>query len=326
MATRRYLIRVLISVFLVTAVLLGTDLRALGRLLVSIDYRYVLCIVAISLVDRVLMAYKWRLLLEAAGVGLSLWFSVKAYLIAGLLGAVLPTSVGGDIFRAYYSARVVGQADKVIASIAIERAVGVVASAAFALFGLMALAASDFSSLPSARLLGIAAVALALSAIALRISLDRRVLAFVERRLDRFQHRLLGKLLQSHRAYVDYNERSGVLPAFFLLSLFEQSLFSFMNYYAARALHLDVSLIYFIGIIPLCHIIMRLPISINAIGVHEGLYVFFFSQLGLSVTEAFSIALVIRIVWLWVHLASAAIYLTDGAGRAVRMRVAEKCL
>jgi uncharacterized membrane protein YbhN (UPF0104 family) len=54
---------------------------------------------------------------------------------------------------------------------------------------------------------------------------------------------------------------------------------------------------------------MRIPISVNAIGVQEGLYALFFSRLGFSVTEAFSLALLLRIGHWLVVLPGGILYL-----------------
>jgi uncharacterized protein (TIRG00374 family) len=294
-------------------VIYGIDLHAVPQLFASIDYYYFGCIVFLALVDRFLMGYKWNLLTQIRGVGLSLWDSLKAYLISGFFGAFLPSSIGADIYRVYYTAKKVQKPTEIIASIVIERAIGIVASATFALFGLI-LIMGFYSRYFAHRTLIVTIMSLlVISATGVWVSRHERFFIFMEHILDRWKdHRIIRKILQCQRAYTAYRQADRILLVFSFLSLIEQSLHPFMNYYAARAMHIDIAWVYFIGIIPVCHIVTRLPISINAIGVQEGLYVFFFSRVGLSVTEAFFLALLMRVVWLLVQLAGAVLYLMDG--------------
>ena len=315
LGTKQWFVRGLVSAALISMVLYGVDLHALRQIFASIDYYYFGCIVFLSLTDRFLMAYKWHLLIRVRGVGLSLWASLKAYLISGFFGAFLPTSIGGDIYRVYYTGRKVQQTDEVVASVVVERAIGIIASATFALFGLILMVGFYSQHFSHGNLIVTVVLVLAVSSIGFWVSLHEKLFAFMEHVLERWKnHRIVQKVIRCHRAYIAYKAVDRVLLVFFFLSVIEQSLFSFMNYYAAKAMHLDIGLLYFIGIIPITHLVMRLPVSINAIGVQEGLYVFFFSRLGLTVTEAFSLALLIRVVWLLVHLASMMLYLTDSIG------------
>jgi glycosyltransferase 2 family protein len=320
-STKQWLVRGLVSAVLISMVLYGVDLHALRHIFASIDYYYFGWIVLLSLTDRFLMAYKWHLLLRVRGVNLSLWAGLKAYLISGFFGAFLPASIGGDIYRVYYTARKVQHTDEVVASVVVERAIGVIASATFALFGLVVMIGFFSQHFSHGKLIMTVVLVLAVSSIGFWVSLHEKLFAFVEHVLERWKNqRIVQKVLRCHRAYIGYKAVDGVLLVFFFLSVIEQSLFSLMNYYAAKALHMDIGLLYFIGIIPICHLLMRLPVSINAIGVQEGLYVFFFSRLGLTVTEAFSLALLIRVVWLLVHLASMILYLTDGLVERVALQ------
>lgn len=323
---KQWLVRGLVSAVLISVVLYGVDLHALRQIFASIDYFYFSCIVLLSLTDRFLMAYKWHLLLRVRGVNLSLWAGLKAYLISGFFGAFLPTSIGGDIYRVYYTAKKVQHTDEVVASVVVERAIGIIASATFALFGLIVMVGFFSQHFSHGNMIVTVMLLLAVSSIGFWVSLHEKLFALVEHGLERWKHRrIVQKVLRCHRAYIAYKKVDRVLLVFFFLSVIEQSLFSLMNYYAAKAMHMDIGLLYFIGIIPICHIMMRLPVSINAIGVQEGLYVFFFSRLGLTVTEAFSLALLIRVVWLLVHLASMVLYLTDSIGeRAALQKVPSK--
>ena len=60
----------------------------------------------------------------------------------------------------------------------------------------------------------------------------------------------------------------------------------------ARALHVPIPLPYFFLIVPLALFVMMLPVSINAIGVRENVWAFFFAAFGVSA------ALGVAVAWL----------------------------
>ena len=91
-----------------------------------------LLIVPVLLLDRLLMTYKWGLLLRAAGIHIPLWELFNIYLISGFVGSFLPVSVGADMARFYQMHRKKLDSAEVAASIVIERLLGFVAVLAWA--------------------------------------------------------------------------------------------------------------------------------------------------------------------------------------------------
>ena len=110
---------------------------------------------------------------------------------------------------------------------------------------------------------------------------------------------MLNKWLNFHDAYVEYRSFRGTLVVFFALALVEGGLFILVNYSGTRAICLDMGALYLIGIVPICRAINSLPISIGSLGVQEASYVFFFTSVGASASQAFALALVVRVaMWL----------------------------
>jgi hypothetical protein len=189
--------------------------------------------------------------------------------------------VGGDIYRIYHTARYHGRAEDVTASVIFERLVGVVASAVFAGIGLICMFVLYQQRLLDTRTVIAIVGLLGLSLLGFWVSIQRATLTFIERLLGRWRdHPFYKKLFKCYQAYLEYRQYKTILIVFFLLSVLEQSFYAVINYWGSKSINLDIDFLYFIGVIPICHILMRIPISINAIGVQEGLYVFFFSSLG----------------------------------------------
>jgi len=115
--------RWLLAQVLVTTVLLGAlarnlDLVALRSLFLRVPVWFYLTSLAVVLVGQVAYAWRWRLLLEAAGVSIPFTKIVRQYFVGIFSNNFLPSTVGGDVAKAYYLGRDYGRL-VVLASVAI---------------------------------------------------------------------------------------------------------------------------------------------------------------------------------------------------------------
>ena len=85
--------------------------------------------------DRVLMALKWRLLLEIGGARLSAFSVIRIYYQGWLVGAFLPSHLGGDLLRAHLVAQSTGMVHPVFASIVMEKVIGLISAVNWAIVG-----------------------------------------------------------------------------------------------------------------------------------------------------------------------------------------------
>src|SRR5690606_40644576 len=89
--------------------------------------------------DRLLMTFKWILLLESRGLTLPLFRGFKIYCATMIWGMFLPTTVGADALRAYLTSRHGLDGYEVTASIIVERLVGFVGALLLGLVGMLIL-------------------------------------------------------------------------------------------------------------------------------------------------------------------------------------------
>jgi glycosyltransferase 2 family protein len=285
------------------------------RLLPQVDPLLFMVTVLIALADRFLMAYKWNLLIRAKAIGMSLGRTFKIYLISGFFGIFLPSGVGSDIFRIYYTSTNQGRGTQVAASVLLEKILGIVASASAAVIGVIIMGlfypAPFFNAASSIAVV----VFFIVSAVGAWMALQRRGLALLIAALKRWQrkNRKLSRLiLKCHSAFVAYRREKSLLLIFLVLSILEQMVYAVMNFWGSQSLGLRLELFYFLGIIPTCRIFTRLPISINALGVREGLYVFFFSLVGMTMAEALTLSLIVRVAYWLAVLPGGIFYVMDG--------------
>ena len=90
-----------------------------------------LAVVALATLDRLLMAWKWWLLVRSRDASLGLWAAVRAYYLASFAGYFLPMTVGADAVRIGALAGTSRPA-VLVASVVLERLIGALAQAVLA--------------------------------------------------------------------------------------------------------------------------------------------------------------------------------------------------
>jgi uncharacterized membrane protein YbhN (UPF0104 family) len=116
----------------------------------------------------------------------------------------------------------------------------------------------------------------------------------------------LGKLYDSIYAFRSHECTLLVVLAFSLLFRFGDVL---RLYVQSLALHVPVSFVWLTMAISLIAVVTSLPLSLNALGIQEGAYVFFFGLAGIAAPQALALALLSRGVRLAVSLVGGVIYL-----------------
>src|SRR5690606_30666308 len=96
----------------------------------AVPHILALALVVMTL-DRLLMTFKWTLLLESRGLTLPLYTGFKIYCATMVWGMFLPTTVGADALRAYLTSRRGLDGYEVTASIIVERMIGFVSALLF---------------------------------------------------------------------------------------------------------------------------------------------------------------------------------------------------
>ena len=287
---------------------LGEVLAVLSR----IHPLYVVLILLVNTLDRGLMTYKWARLLQGRGVTLPLLRGMRIYCAAMIWGMFLPATMGADAIRAFSTSRTGVDANEVVASIVVERMVGFLSALLLGLLSLVLL--SSMGSLDprfdfvwwigGATLLG-ATVVFATS--------------FSQGAFDLLHLRLLGrfrdtgvmtKLRRFHSTYRAYQNDKKMLAMFFGLTFAEQILTIVHGWLNALGLGIQVSFLYVAGAVPLAILVARLPVSIDGLGVYDGVFMLIMSLAGMPPAEAVAIALSGRILqtvswtpWWLAHIA-----------------------
>lgn len=289
MKNKGFLIRVAISICLVAFLLRMVDLSALVHTLKGTRLSFSVIVILLAICDRVFMAVKWRVLLHAIGIRITLFESIRTYFASSFMGMFLPTSVGSDILRLFIVGVDKRQREGIAASIVVERLVAFIALILLVAV-VAAVALFYFSFHRIGAIIALALVVLVLSLWGFAFSLYQ----FPVSMLDRFKGKfgdLLRRLLLSYQTYRD---KKSALVIFFILSFLEHLFPIVCNYFTSRALGIKMNPLAFFIVIPIILIFARLPISLDGIGILEGLYWALFQMAGMSQADALSMGLLAR--------------------------------
>jgi uncharacterized protein (TIRG00374 family) len=283
------------------------------------DIAWLGLVVILSNADRVLMAYKWNLLLLAKRIELPLVSIVRTYYKAVFLGLV-GVSVAPDVYRVAVLSRQTKRFDDVMSSVVVERLLGLISLGVVAVIS-ATLFAMWLDQDRWSMAMQVIAVVVLLSTLFL-LSLSSPLARFTERLLHSGS-KTLGKLGRMVQSYYEYARHRRTLLTFFGWSTLEQFSPIITTFLTAKALHLDVPVLSFVIFVPLVVAIVRLPLPIafDGIGLREGLLVYLFSLVGVPRAEAFLLGFLHHIVG-WLALTPALFYIlaSDGRQRARRMK------
>ena len=112
----------------------GASLSAIGRL----DRGYLALVLGLVALDRCVMIWRWVLLLRSSGVTIETRTAARIFLTSSFVGSFLPAGVGADAARAYGLSRESTSGSEALASVAVDRVLGVLSITVMAMVGLIA--------------------------------------------------------------------------------------------------------------------------------------------------------------------------------------------
>ncbi len=309
------LLRALVAVGLTGYILWKSHPSAVLAAGMGADLRDIAIAVLLVLVDRALMAYRWLVLLRPVA-GRSrppLGVVMRIFFVSTFVGTFLPASVGGDAVRAYSLARHDVPVAASVASVFMDRVLGVLSILLMAAAGLLLardLAADPMVLLALATTTGGCAVTLA-------VVFSNRAAAAGRRLCERLPG---GRLQRGGRALVDAVQRYASshrdLLNVLASSIAVQVLRVVQAYYLGRALGISAPLSAYFAFIPLILLVMLLPITINGIGTSQAAFVWFFARAGVPGPPAFALSVLFVALGIVGNLPGGLLYASGGLAGA----------
>jgi len=296
--------RILVTGAILAWLARAVDMRAAAATLAATDPWWFALALGLVAADRVVMAYRWLLLLRSSGVAIGAWTALRVFLVSSFVGSFMPAGLGADAARAYSVASKTTQGSEAVASVAVDRVLGLVA---IVVLGAAGLAAWVHRLEPGVRQLALAAALLAGAGSVLVLWTDRWIGWLVPAGLRDSTWGRRGERV-SH-AIGRYRGRGGTMFAVLVLSVAVQVLRVLQAYCLGRGLSIEVGLGYYLVFMPVALLALLLPISISGFGLPQGVIVGLLDAVNVPRPQSFALSTLIVVVALLGNLPGAFLYL-----------------
>lgn len=287
----KLVLKISISIVLMGVLYLMLDKEQLIKNLQSINPSYIPLILGLIVANYVVSSIRWKRLLSIyeGGDVISQTSLIKLYFIGAFFSNFLPTSIGGDVYKAVRLGRVLNDQSKAFASTFMERFSGVVILALLGSLGLIF----------TFRLVGLGLFILFWVGILVGLK-------FID---------LAGKKVKKLTKFVDalklYSKRRDILTFALSTSIFVQIFSILTQHFIFIALGFDIPLYYSFFAFPVIILASFIIPSQNSFGVQDVLYATFFSQVGITAVAAVSASVIYHIARLVISLVGGVFYAVE---------------
>ncbi len=213
---------------------------------------------------------------------------LRIFFVSTFLGTFLVQSIGSDAVRTWSLARAGAPASQALASVLLDRLLGVASILVAAVLG--AALAPYVLSEPAVSWAFAAATAGCL--VALLFVFSARVDGLVRRLVSSLRAgRIRDQIYRLLDALQAYRGAHGLLAGVLLASIGVQILRILQAWLLGRSLGLDASLTSYFAFIPIILLVMLLPITVNGFGVSQWAFVWTFTRIGVSDAHALALSI-----------------------------------
>ncbi len=299
---------------------LGLGIALLALLFYWVDLRQALGVLAASrldclallplvlLVDRLIAALRWYLLVRGNHASVTLWGIIRLVFVSSFAGYLTPGNVGVEAVRVYGLSRTTSNLALSVTSVLVEQILGLFALILLVLIGLglrppgLPAEYGPFAWIALAvMIVGVAGLMSPTLRYASLLALATGWLAPVRRGLRKI-----------YAVLDDYRRQPQLLLGSLALGVILQLNRCLLPAVGAAALGAPLPFPYFIVIVPVTMLVGLMPFSIAALGVREVAYVYLFGLVGMPPETSLALALLIRICGLLLLLPGAWFYIRRG--------------
>jgi uncharacterized membrane protein YbhN (UPF0104 family) len=280
----------------------GVDLARFRETMLRADWRWWVAGLAIGLATQVVAGIRWAALARPLGFSLSRAAFVWRFFEGSFFSLCLPSSIGGDVFKAYRIGDTTQRRLLAGCTVLADRLTGLAALGV--LGGTAFIAGQRHLGLPAAGAVAAALMAAAWAAFRLGVGSLDRLLAVVPAAHP--AREFIGRLLP-------YQRQPGLMTHALGWSLIVQAGGAVSVALAARALGIAQPLTVWFSVVPLVALAVVLPISINGVGVRENALAVLLKPHGVAPETAVALGL----LWLGISvvtgLVGGVLFLADRA-------------
>lgn len=271
--------------------------------------------------SHIIVSFRWWLLLRTQSIFISFWAAVRLYFLGWFYNNFMPSSVGGDLIRAWYVTRHTEKKFKAVLSVFVDRAIGLASTLVITVFFYTVFVAGKGNKIEFERKKGLLSTVteyrtvifwffLGICIVFCVLLLHKRGRAILYKLWLLFYKKTQEFFKKLMQAVVIYFSRPLVILGAFILTVGMQLMAITSFWILGKNMGIDLSVKYYYVSFTLMWVIGALPISIGGAGVMEVGLVYLFTQLsGIDPESALAIALCQRFIWMITSLPGAVIHL-----------------
>jgi len=244
-------------------------------------------------------ALQWKNLLTIQNIQIPYLKSLRFSFVGVFFNSFLPSSTGGDVYRIYGLGKDTSKWASVLSATFFDRVFG------FSILGLFSLISGlfYFGEINMKFSLIVFIVFFSLISFFMLFILSHRFYSLVDRLFFKFLPNKIVNILREFRLEGKkvFASKRSLIPIF-ITSILVQGLRVLSNYYAAKAVGVDISVGYFFLFIPIIGMAISLPITFGGIGIRELVSMELFGGIGVAEHQAIFMQTVAFIASIFVNL------------------------
>jgi len=260
--------------------------------------------VGIFVLCMILQSFRLKLLLDAQGVHIAIRDVTFLTFIGQFFNNFMPTSIGGDVIKAYYASGGTKKKLETFTSVLIDRVLGVITLSWIALAALFLYPDDIANKIVVVIIIIMCVIGTVFTAVIFNKK-AARIIVFFERFFK--SPRIKDQLQRLYEATHKYRHHKMLLLHAIWISFIAQLMFFYMAYLLAIAISSGVSFTFLMLNMPAISAASMLP-SLNGLGIRESGFVYFLGGV-MGKTNAFALSLLYLGVMLVMSLVGGVIFL-----------------
>jgi len=297
--TFKFIIKTLISLGFISYIVLKVDWQESWQYLRKIEIWQIAVYLAVIFSGLFISTKKWQKLCLFKGIKYPFLIFFKLYLTGAFINNFVPSTIGGDIFRAYQVGKKAKKYAEATAAVVMDRFTGLLALMLMSpIFFLL-----NFSRVSGVYLLVISNLIIAGSLVAFVIFWKTRKTAWMRKILSFLPDKIINFLEELADFGSDLKIFGRAMIYSFLFNLIGVGLANLILFWS---LGINIDLLDYFSVIFLISIVASIPAGV---GLKEWAYIAYFAPLGISILGAVMVAILNRFLQGLVNLAALPIYL-----------------
>ena len=303
-------LKLLLTGLMLYYVMTLVDTEELKPLLTGLDKELLVSALLVHFIAFYIMSIRWWLILVSIGTHVNHARILPSYYLGLFCNNFLPTSMGGDVIRIAKMRAEGVNTNLLIFSTLSDRIIGLLSIIIMGIIGInTSIAIQDTMNQESLITINIVSCIIFLTLLlAMHSKLRNRIFQISVEKWTLPSK--LNNLLVYCNNNLDSLKNNTLIPKVILLSLISQILIIICYYLIGKSLHIELSFMEYVLLVPIVALLSSIPISVGGLGVREGTIIFLLGAVGVSTPNAVSISLLYLAILILVTIPGSIFLLT----------------